>query len=136
MSRVISKRKIFSIVLIIFSLAIAFILIQNSRHVWKAFGFLLCEDPNKVIVDSVSNESITNRIVVKGKLDNDKMVYSGYTYVIKDKTMYIGIKYKYICSTLDDKYFEITIPYSTNSVNKVVIRNNSVLRQILPSVDQ
>lgn len=133
MSRIISRRKALSMVLILIAIILLACLINNSKHTWKLFGFLLCEKPNSIVIHSTVNEGITNRIIIKGKSNNDKKVYSGYTYIIKEKEMYVGIKYKYIFTANDKKDFEIVIPYSKNEVNKVFIKNNSEERQVFPN---
>jgi len=85
-------RKIFKIVaivlliLVVLQLAIFF----TVKYGWKLFGFDMCESPNVLCVETVYVTDETVNIV--GNTSNSATAYIGYTYEIKDNTLFLGIK--------------------------------------------
>ena len=81
--------RVIGIIILIF-IVLQFVLFCIGKFGWKIFGFDMCEDPNTLLIESVS---VTDeKIDIAGHTFNSACSYVGYIYEIKDNVLYIGIK--------------------------------------------
>lgn len=85
-------RKAFKIIAMIALVCFMLLLltISMAKFGWKLFGFDMCESPNVLYVETVyvTDESVH----IIGSTASSASSYVGYTYKIKDNTLYLGIK--------------------------------------------
>ncbi len=89
---VLQMKKIFKIVAVVLSilLFLQLVIFLTARYGWKIFGFDMCESPDVLYVETVYVTDKTVHIV--GNTSSSATSYIGYTYEIKDNTLYLGIK--------------------------------------------
>lgn len=85
-------KKTFKIVTGVLSilLILQLVIFLTARYGWKLFGFNMCESPKILCVETVYVTDKTVHIV--GNTSSSATSYIGYTYEIKDNTLYLGIK--------------------------------------------
>ncbi|MBQ8002803.1 MAG: hypothetical protein IJ297_05110 [Clostridia bacterium] len=60
------------------------------RHGWRLFGFDMCENPDMLYIEQVYVTE--DGVHIAGNTMSSASSYVGYTYEIKDNTLFLGIK--------------------------------------------
>jgi len=122
MKQNIKKHKKLFIILGVVFLIIALAAYPISRYGWKLFGFTLCD--TTAFATSVDIDD--NFVYLKGYTASSAAAFVGYTYRIKDNTLYVGMKYNILLGFTDrDGSFDIKIPIDNKTIDKIIIKGGS-----------
>lgn len=125
-------KKIVKALLITFVICFVIILIMsNSKHAWKMFGYTLCENIDDIKIYSVFKDSYNQVIRIQGSSETADGFYSGYSFNIQSGNLYIGLKYnKYFGYEEATKDFKIEIPYQVYDIKNIYLVDGTNERKI------
>lgn len=125
-------KKIVKSLLITVIICIAIVLIMsNSKHAWKIFGYTLCENIENIQIYSVFKDSYNQIVRIQGSSETTDGFYSGYSFNIQNDNLYIGLKYnKYFGYEEKTKDFKIEIPCQVYDIKNIYLVDGTNERKI------
>lgn len=107
------------IILISFSL----LLTLSIDYGWRLFAFNGCSSPN---IPSINEVTVTDGVAsLSGTTYNSAPHFVGYISQVKDKTLYVGIRYQLITIFHSGGDFNITIPLENVDIERIYIKGKN-----------
>lgn len=109
--------------IIIFAIVfLLYVILTNSKYLWRGFGYTFCENIDNINVYSVVKDYNAGIINIKGNILETAGYYLDYVHHIQEDRLYIGIKCnKYYGEYSRYKDFSIQIPCQVNKIKKIYL---------------
>jgi len=108
--------------LIITLISFIVLLTLSIDYGWRLFGFNVCSSDKPSVTEVKVADNIVN---LKGTTFYSADHFVGHITEIKDKTLYVGLRYQLITIFHGGGDFNINIPLGNVDIEKIYIKGNS-----------